>query len=117
MCIRVDRFSEKCSVSTLRFRIDELGPHRSKSSISTNFYYIKKSAVNFQSLCIDCMYYRGYDFRGISNLFSKKSRMLLKDSMIPMWNPILRRVIEVTFFARMTGNGRFGPFSFSNVIT
>ena len=72
--------------------------------------YVKNLARNFQSLCTDVMYCEESETRGISYLFSKNVRFLLKHSTISMSHPKLMGVIEVTFFEKTAGNGSFERF-------
>ena len=58
------------------------------------------------------MYCGGREIARIFNLFSKNVRFLLKNSTFSTKNRISKGVVEVTFFARITGNGRSWPLSY-----
>ena len=62
------------------------------------------------SLCTVAMYWRGAGGIGDITLFSNTLRFFRQHSTIPMSNPILMGVFEVTFCDISTLNGRFGYF-------
>ena len=62
------------------------------------------------NLCTVGMYCEGIKIVGEFTLFSKKILLLLKHSPIPIADPIIRGVIEVTFLDISPLNGRFGGF-------
>ena len=61
------------------------------------------------------MYCEGIKIVGEFTLFSKKILLLLKHSPIPIADPIIRGVIEVTFLDISPLNGRFGDFLLCSV--
>ena len=62
------------------------------------------------------MYCEGLEIVGEFTLFSKKIRILPIHSLIPIADPILRGVIEVTFCDISPLKGRFGDFLLRSAI-
>ena len=87
-----------------------LDPPKLKKRIGGKKAYYKNLAMNFLNLCTVGMYCLGMEIVGEFTLLSKKIRILLKHSSIPMANPIIRGVIEVKKCEIRPGNGRNRQF-------
>ena len=112
MSIRVVLFTKIVRYPGAHLTQLTLYPPKWKSTIRGVGYYKKSSAQPCQSLCTVSMYCEGIGIVGEIILFSNFFRILPKHSPIPIADPIIRGVIEVTFCDILPLKGRFGAFCY-----